>query len=64
VVAAPVLAASVVLDVASALIARAAAPAFVQQLLAPLRSLLLLGITALLLERMLVLLSGFAAKLP
>jgi len=52
-VAMPVLVASVVLEVAGALVARAASPAFIQPLLAPLRSLLLLGIAALVMERML-----------
>lgn len=51
-VAAPVIAAAIVLEVASALVARAASPAFVQPLLAPLKSLLVLGVFALVLERM------------
>jgi type III secretory pathway component EscT len=61
-VAMPVLVASVVIEVASALVARAASPAFIQPLLAPLRSLLLLGIAALVLERMLELLTLLAAR--
>jgi type III secretory pathway component EscT len=63
-VAAPLLAASVVLDVASALITRAASPAYVQQLVAPLRAIVLLAATALLLDRMLALLSVSARQLP
>jgi type III secretory pathway component EscT len=50
-VAAPLLAVSVVVEVASALFARAAAPAFVQPLLAPLRSFVVLGVIAILLDR-------------
>jgi hypothetical protein len=45
------LAVSVVVEVASALFARAAAPAFVQPLLAPLRSFVVLGVIAILLDR-------------
>lgn len=63
-VAAPLLAASVVVDVAGALITRAASPAYVQQLIAPLRALVLLAATALLLDRMLVVLSVAAHQLP
>jgi flagellar biosynthesis protein FliR len=55
-IAAPVVAASIVLEVASSLIARAAHPAFVMPLFAPLRALALLGIVALLLDRMVELL--------
>jgi flagellar biosynthesis protein FliR len=63
-VAAPLLAASVVLDVAGALITRAASPAYVQQVVAPLRALMLLAATALLLDRMLALLNVSARHLP
>lgn len=52
-VATPLLVASIVIEVASSLVARAASPAFIQPLLAPLRSLGLLAVTALVLERML-----------
>ena len=55
VIAMPVLVAAVVVEVASALVARAASPAFIQPLLAPLRSLVLLAVVALVLERMLAL---------
>ena len=51
-VAAPVLAAAVVIEVSSALIARAASPAQVQSLIAPLRSFAILAIAALTLDRM------------
>lgn len=50
--AAPLLAASVVIEVAAALIARAAAPAQVHALLAPLRAVALLAVMAAVLERM------------
>src|SRR5690606_38105505 len=51
-VAAPVLAVALVVEVASALLARAATPAFIQPTLAPLRTLAILGVAALLLDRM------------
>lgn len=51
-VAAPVIAVAIVLEVASALIARAASPAFLQPTLAPLRTIGILGAAALLLDRM------------
>ena len=63
-IAAPVVAAAIVLEVAGALVARAASPAYVQQLIAPLRSLVLLALAALLLERMLELLVRFGAGVP
>ncbi len=50
-IAAPLAVASVVLEVASALIARAASPAFIGPVLAPLKSVALLGILALVFER-------------
>ena len=56
-VAAPVIAASIVLEVASALVSRAASPAYVQPLLAPLKSLAILGVFALVLERVVELLA-------
>lgn len=52
-VAAPLVVASVVVEIASSLVARAASPAYIQPLLAPLRSLALLAVAALVLERML-----------
>ncbi len=63
-VATPLIVASVVVEVASALVARAANPAWVQPLLAPLRSLALLAVLALVLERMVALLAIVAAKVP
>jgi len=50
--AAPLLAASIVLEIAGALVARAASPAHLHAFLAPIRSLALLILTALLLNRM------------
>lgn len=50
-VAAPILGVAVVLSVAEALFSRAASPAHVSQLLGPLRSIILLGVLALALER-------------
>jgi type III secretory pathway component EscT len=60
-IAAPLAVASVLLEVASSLIARSATPAYVAPVLAPLKSVALLGILALVLERiaeLLVLVSG------
>ncbi|MGC4092133.1 MAG: flagellar biosynthetic protein FliR [Polyangiaceae bacterium] len=51
-VAAPVLGVVLILSVAEALLARAASPAHVSQLLGPLRSVVLLAVLALLFERM------------
>jgi flagellar biosynthesis protein FliR len=50
-IAAPLAVASVLLEAASALLARAAAPAFIGPVLAPLKSIALLGILALVFER-------------
>jgi flagellar biosynthesis protein FliR len=55
-VAAPVLAASIVLEVATALIARAGSPAHVDTIVAPVKSLTLLVIVALALDRMMTVL--------
>jgi type III secretory pathway component EscT len=63
-VAAPVVAVSIVLELANALIARAATPAHVVALLAPLRSVLILVCFALLFERMANLLVSVAARTP
>ena len=57
-VAAPIVAVSIVLELANALIARAATPAHVVALLAPLRSILILVCFALLFERMASLLAS------
>ena len=59
-IAAPLIAASLVLELAGALVARAASPAHLTALLAPVRSLALLALTAILLERM----AAFIAVLP
>jgi len=63
-VAAPVVAVSIVLELANALISRAATPAHVVALLAPLRSILILVCFALLFERMASLLASVAAHSP
>lgn len=55
--AAPLAVACVLLEAASALIARAATPAFIAPVLAPLKSLALLGVLALVLERVVELLA-------
>lgn len=58
-IAGPVLATSIVLEITLALVARAATPAHVQALFAPIRSLGLLAIVAVALERMLTLVARF-----
>jgi type III secretory pathway component EscT len=63
-VATPLVVASIVVEVASALVSRAANPAYVQPLLAPLRSLVILGVLALVLERMVALFGILAARAP
>jgi type III secretory pathway component EscT len=63
-VAAPLVAVAIVIEFASALVARAATPAFVQPLLSPLRSVLLLGALAIALDRMVELLAIEQAKSP
>ena len=63
-IAAPVLVASVLFEVASALIARAASPAYILPLLAPLRSLVLLAVFGLVLERAVTLLALLSASQP
>ena len=63
-VAAPVVAVSIVAELANALIARSATPAHVVALLAPLRSILILVTFALLFERMASLLALVAAHAP
>lgn len=56
-IAAPLLVSSLLLEVASALIARAATPAFVGPVLAPLKSLAVLGVLACVFERIVELLA-------
>jgi type III secretory pathway component EscT len=63
-IAAPLVVASVVLETASALIARAATPAFIGPVLAPLKSIALLGILALVLERLTELLAILSRSVP
>jgi len=63
-VAAPLVGASIVVELASALIARAASPAFIVSLLAPIRAVAVLAIAALLLDRMAELLALLAASWP
>jgi type III secretory pathway component EscT len=63
-IAAPLAVASVLLETASALIARAATPAFIGPVLAPLKSIVLLGVLALVLERVAELLVLLTAAAP
>ena len=63
-VAAPLAAVSIVVELGSALVTRAASPAHVLALIAPLRSLALLCMAALLIERMAALLAEIAARVP
>ena len=61
-VAAPMVAVSIIAELANALIARSATPAHVAALLAPLRSIVILVAFALLFERMTTLLAQMAAR--
>ncbi len=63
-IAAPLAVASVLVETSSALIARAATPAFIGPVLAPLKSVLLLGVLTLVLERVAELLVLLAAAAP
>jgi flagellar biosynthetic protein FliR len=63
-VAAPIVAVSIIIEVASALISRAATPAHISAVLAPLRSILILVAFALLFERMTGLFAEIAARAP
>jgi type III secretory pathway component EscT len=63
-IAAPLAVASVLLEAGSALIARAATPAFVGPVLAPLKSVALLGVLALVFERIAELLVLLTATFP
>jgi type III secretory pathway component EscT len=63
-IAAPLAVASVLLELGSALVARAASPAFVAPLLAPLKSVVVLGVLALVFERVAELLTLLAARAP
>jgi flagellar biosynthesis protein FliR len=63
-IAGPLLAASVVIEVAGALVARAASPAQLHLLLAPLRALGLLVMLALSLERMAIVVASAVERGP
>lgn len=63
-VAAPLATVSIVVELGAALITRAAAPVQVGALIAPLRSVVLLGVAALLVERMSALFAELVAKIP
>jgi flagellar biosynthetic protein FliR len=63
-IAAPLAVACVLLEIASALIARAATPAFIGPVLAPLKSVVLLGVLALVFERIAELLAIVARAAP
>jgi len=58
----PLVVAAIVIEVAAALTVRAASPAYLQPVIAPLRSIALLGVAALVLDRMVELLVLFAAR--
>lgn len=63
-VAAPVLCASIIIELSSALMAKAAVPAQIHVLLAPLRSFTILGMTALVFERIVALLNALQLSRP
>jgi type III secretory pathway component EscT len=61
-IAAPLLAASIIVEIGFALVARAATPAQVHALLAPVRSVALLAVAALVFDRMAALLGAMVAR--
>ncbi len=63
-IAAPLVAAAIVLEVASALIARAATPAQIQSLIAPLRSMALLVVVAVAFDRVAIFLARTVGDVP
>lgn len=63
-VAAPLAAVSIVVELGAALVTRAAAPAQVMALIAPLRSIVLLGVAALLVERLCALIAELVSRAP
>jgi type III secretory pathway component EscT len=63
-VAAPVVVAAIVVEVASSLVARSANPAHLVPVFAPLRAIAILGVTALVLDRMVELLAEVASVTP
>ena len=64
VIAGPLLAAAVVLEIGAALVARAASPAQIHALLAPLRALGVLAVAALVLDRLAAVLAATVARVP
>jgi type III secretory pathway component EscT len=60
----PILAAAVIVEIAAALVARAASPAQVQALLAPIRALSILAVFAVLFERLASTLARTVSRLP
>jgi type III secretory pathway component EscT len=60
----PLLAAAVVVEIAAALVARAASPAQIHALLAPLRALGVLGVMAIVLERMAAAMTVAIVRVP
>jgi type III secretory pathway component EscT len=63
-IAAPIVVVAIVVEVAGALVARAANPAHLGPILAPLRSIAILGVAALLLDRMIELVAAAATAAP
>lgn len=63
-VAAPIVVTAIVIEVAGALVARAANPAHLSPVIAPLRSIAILGVAALLLDRMLEVFAGATIAAP
>ena len=63
-ISAPVVVAAIIIEVASALVARAANPAYLSPIIAPLRSIAVLGVAAIVLDRMLELFAIFARATP
>jgi hypothetical protein len=63
-IAAPLVVAAVLLEAASALIARAATPAFITPVIAPLKSVALLAVLALVFERIAELVAVLAGSAP
>jgi hypothetical protein len=63
-IAAPIVVVAIVVEVAGALVARAANPAHLGPILAPLRSIAILGVAALLLDRMIELVAAGVTRAP
>jgi type III secretory pathway component EscT len=60
----PLLAAAIVIEIAAALVARAASPAQIHALLAPLRAIGVLAVMAIVLERIAAVMSVAVARVP